>query len=122
MAGKQKKTAKRLKKEDYWVRLQKAVSEYKNVLFIDADNVSSLQVLKIRARLREIGALMIMGKNVSIAHSINIQGISIVVHHRVNYEFYWLNRVYLRLVCLLHAFWVKGSTGRVLIYDLLFRP
>jgi large subunit ribosomal protein LP0 len=62
MAGK-KKTAKRIKKEDYWVRLQKAAAEYKNVLFIDADNVSSLQVLKIRARLRAIGAVMIMGKN-----------------------------------------------------------
>ena len=35
------------------------------VLFVDGDNVSSLQVLKIRARLRAIGALMIMGKNVS---------------------------------------------------------
>merc|ERR1711935_451395 len=64
MAGK-KKTAKRIKKEDYWVRLQKAAAEYKNVLFFDADNVSSLQVLKIRARLRAIGAVMIMGKNVS---------------------------------------------------------
>lgn len=62
MAGK-KKTAKRIKKEDYWFRLQKAAADYKNVLFVDGDNVSSLQVLKIRARLREIGALMIMGKN-----------------------------------------------------------
>lgn len=64
MAGK-KKTAKRIKKEAYWGRLQKAAGEYKNVLFVDGDNVSSLQVLKIRARLRAIGALMIMGKNVS---------------------------------------------------------
>jgi len=63
MAGKQKKSAKRIKKENYWHRLQKAVYDYKNVLFIDADNVSSLQVLKIRARLREINAVMIMGKN-----------------------------------------------------------
>jgi len=63
MAGKQKKSAKRIKKENYWFRLQKAVRDYKNVLFIDADNVSSLQVLKIRARLREINAVMIMGKN-----------------------------------------------------------
>jgi ribosomal protein L10 len=63
MAGKIKKSAKRVKKEDYWHRLQKSVNEYKNVLFIDADNVSSLQVLKIRAELRKIGAVMIMGKN-----------------------------------------------------------
>jgi len=33
------------------------------VLFVDADNVSSLQLLKIRARLRKINAYMIMGKN-----------------------------------------------------------
>jgi large subunit ribosomal protein LP0 len=62
MAGK-KKTAKRIRKEDYWFRLQKAAADYKNVLFINADNVSSLQVLNIRARLREIGAVMIMGNN-----------------------------------------------------------
>jgi len=42
MAGKVKKSAKRIKKEDYWNRLQNAVATYKNVLFIDADNVSSL--------------------------------------------------------------------------------
>jgi len=63
MAGKIKKSAKRVKKEDYWYRLQKSVNDYKNVLFIDANNVSSLQVLKIRAALRKIGAVMIMGKN-----------------------------------------------------------
>ena len=74
MAGKQKKSAKRVKKENYWFRLQKAVNDYKNVLFIDADNVSSLQVLKIRARLREIGAVMIMGKNVS--HLLQLSGLS----------------------------------------------
>lgn len=64
MAGK-KKTAKRIKKEKYWDRLQQAAADYKNVLFVDGDNVSSLQVLKIRARLRDINAYMIMGKNVS---------------------------------------------------------
>lgn len=74
MAGKQKKSAKRVKKENYWFRLQKAVNDYKNVLFIDADNVSSLQVLKIRARLREINAVMIMGKNVS--HLQQLSGLS----------------------------------------------
>jgi len=68
MAGKIKKSAKRVKKEDYWYRLQKSVNDYKNVLFIDANNVSSLQVLKIRAALRKIGAVMIMGKNVSHLH------------------------------------------------------
>lgn len=61
--AKKKISAKRVKKENYWVRLQKVAREYKNVLFIDADNVSSKQILKIRARLRDIGAYMIMGKN-----------------------------------------------------------
>lgn len=89
MAGKVKKTAKRLKKEDYWFRLQKAVSEYKNVLFIDADNVSSLQVLKIRARLREIGALMIMGKNVSIVERVFCRKI-ISGSHRYTLQLSWL--------------------------------
>jgi hypothetical protein len=36
-----KKSEKRQKKEDYWVRLQKVVGQYKNVLFINSNNVSS---------------------------------------------------------------------------------
>lgn len=60
-----KKSEKRLKKEDYWGRLQMVVGKYKNVLFINSDNVSSKQILKLRSRLREIDAYMIMGKNVS---------------------------------------------------------
>jgi len=58
-----KKSEKRQKKEDYWFRLQDVVGKYKNVLFINSDNVSSNQILKIRARLRTIDAYMIMGKN-----------------------------------------------------------
>jgi len=61
--AKKKISAKRQKKEDYWYRIQKVAKDYKNVLFIDADNVSSKQILLIRARLRTIGAYMIMGKN-----------------------------------------------------------
>jgi len=64
--AKKKISAKRVKKEQYWFRLQKVAADYKNVLFIDADNVSSKQILQIRARLRTMGAYMIMGKNVSI--------------------------------------------------------
>jgi len=58
-----KKSEKRLKKEAYWRRLQSVAFKYKNVLFIDADNVSSLQICKIRNKLRAIDAYMIMGKN-----------------------------------------------------------
>jgi len=39
--------------------------KYKNVLFVDADMVSSNQIAKIRMRLRDLNAYMIMGKNVS---------------------------------------------------------
>ena len=60
-----KKSEKRIKKEAYWDRLQVVAQKYKNVLFVDADNVSSKQISKIRSSLREIDAYMIMGKNVS---------------------------------------------------------
>lgn len=65
-----KKSDKRIKKEAYWVRLQVVCQKYKNVLFVDADNVSSKQISNIRAKLRAIDAYMIMGKNVSAPHLI----------------------------------------------------
>lgn len=58
-----KKSQKRIKKENYWNRLQMVAQKYKNVLFVDADMVSSNQIAKIRMRLRELNAYMIMGKN-----------------------------------------------------------
>jgi len=61
----QKKSQKRIKKENYWDRLQQVVQKYKNVMFVDANNVSSKQICSIRADLRKIDAYMIMGKNVS---------------------------------------------------------
>ncbi len=66
-----KKSEKRVKKENYWERIQEVAGKYKNVLFVNSDNVSSLQISKLRVRLREIGAYMIMGKNVSINSKIN---------------------------------------------------
>ncbi len=63
-----KKTAKRIKKENFWDRLQMVAHKYKNVMFVDANQVSSLQIAKIRLDLRLIGAYMIMGKNVSVPH------------------------------------------------------
>ena len=59
------KSEKRIKKEAYWKRLQVVAQKYNNVLFVDADNVSSKQIAKIRVELRKIDAYMIMGKNVS---------------------------------------------------------
>jgi len=61
----QKKSQKRIKKENYWERLQVTVQKYKNVMFVDANNVSSKQICMIRADLRKINAVMVMGKNVS---------------------------------------------------------
>jgi large subunit ribosomal protein LP0 len=58
-----KKSEKRIKKENYWNRLKVIANKYTNVMFIDADNVSSQQVQKIRQALRAIGAVMVMGKN-----------------------------------------------------------
>lgn len=52
-------------KAKVWTRLQQLVFQYKNCLFIDADNVSSKQISLLRSKLREIDAQMIMGKNVS---------------------------------------------------------
>lgn len=58
-----KKSDKRVKKEAYWFRLQDVATKYNNVLFIDANNVSSKQIANIRKELRKINAYMIMGKN-----------------------------------------------------------
>ena len=64
-----KKNDKRAGKEAQWRRIQQVVFKYKNVLFIDANNVSSKQVCMLRAKLRAIGAEMVMGKNVSANNS-----------------------------------------------------
>ena len=61
----EKKSEKRIKKEKYWARLWKLTDEYKKALMVDVDNVSSKQITKIRYKLRQVGAVMIMGKNVS---------------------------------------------------------
>ena len=61
-----KKSEKRIKKENYWKRLQTVAHKYQSCVFVDANNVSSQQIQRIRAKLREIDAYMIMGKNVSV--------------------------------------------------------
>lgn len=66
-----KKSEKRIKKEAYWTRLQDTAAKYKNVMFIDANNVSSKQIANIRRRLRTINAYMIMGKNTLMKASLS---------------------------------------------------
>ena len=39
--GKVVKSEKRIKKENYWNRLQHVVATYRNVAFVEVDNVSS---------------------------------------------------------------------------------
>lgn len=58
-----KKSEKRISKETQWARVQQVAFKYKNVLFVDADNVSSKQIASLRAKLRAIDAEMVMGKN-----------------------------------------------------------
>jgi ribosomal protein L10 len=61
-----KKSAKRVKKEVYWKRLQEMVLRYQKAIIVSMNDVSSQQVQKIRFNLRALGAEMIMGKNVRI--------------------------------------------------------
>jgi ribosomal protein L10 len=65
VGGQTKKSEKRIKKEEYWQKLWKLTEKYKKALLVDVDNVSSLQLNKIRFKLRSLDAKMIMGKNVS---------------------------------------------------------
>jgi large subunit ribosomal protein LP0 len=58
-------------KEANWARLQDLTTKFNKALFVDVDNVSSLQLTKIRAALRKIDAEMIMGKNTLMKASLN---------------------------------------------------
>jgi len=66
-----KKSEKRIKKENYWKKLWKLTDEYKKAIMVDVDNVSSKQITKIRHRLRDINAVMLMGKNTLMKAALN---------------------------------------------------
>ena len=68
-----KKSERRVKKENYWTRLQEVSQKYQNCLFVNNDNVSSLQISKLRKRLRKIDAYMIMGKNTLMKAALTAQ-------------------------------------------------
>lgn len=72
VGGLKKKSEKRIKKEEYWEKLQNLAANYKKALLVDVDNVSSLQLNTIRLKLRPINAKMIMGKNVSSRFEVTI--------------------------------------------------
>jgi len=46
--GEKKKNEKRIKKEAYWKKLWRYTEEYKKGIIVDADNVSSKQISKLR--------------------------------------------------------------------------
>jgi large subunit ribosomal protein LP0 len=58
-----KKSEKRIKKEGYWKKLWGITDRYKKAVLVDCDNVSSKQINAIRIKLRDVDAVMIMGKN-----------------------------------------------------------
>jgi ribosomal protein L10 len=61
----EKKSEKRIKKENYWKRLQDLSLKFDKAIIVNMNDVSSKQVQKIRYNLRPLKAEMIMGKNVS---------------------------------------------------------
>lgn len=54
--GVKKKSEKRIKKEVYWKKLWELADKYKKALLVDADNVSSKQINKMRFALRPLDA------------------------------------------------------------------
>ena len=65
----EKKSEKRIKKEKYWKKLWDLTDKYNKALLVDVDNVSSKQITKIRYKLRDLDAVMLMGKNVILIAS-----------------------------------------------------
>nr|AFR90240.1 acidic L10PO ribosomal protein [Sterkiella nova] len=63
VGGLKKKSEKRIKKEEYWHKLQDLAGEYSKAILVDVDNVSSNQINQIRLKLRPLKAKMVMGKN-----------------------------------------------------------
>ena len=59
------KETKKEKKERRWETLQQALCDFKRVLFVEVDNVTSKQISVMRREIRALNGKMIMGKNVS---------------------------------------------------------
>ena len=58
------------KKVKRWNELQDAVNAHNKILFVDADNVTSQQIIEIRKSLRAVKAKMVMGKNTLMRKSL----------------------------------------------------
>jgi len=57
---------KRAKKYSYWERLWGLLEDYRQILIVDCNNVSSKQIQDIRLKLRPLDAVVVMGKNTLI--------------------------------------------------------
>jgi len=56
-------SAKTLRKEKVWEQTQECIQKYSKCMFVNVDNVTSKQICIMRKQLREINAVMCMGKN-----------------------------------------------------------
>jgi ribosomal protein L10 len=60
-----KASNKQESKEKVWATIQTCCTKYEKCIFVNVDNVTSKQICIMRKALRAIGAVMVMGKNVS---------------------------------------------------------
>jgi len=58
-----KVSVKQQRKEKVWERTQECCDKYQKCMFVNVDNVTSKQICVMRKQFREIGAIMVMGKN-----------------------------------------------------------
>lgn len=58
-------SVKQIRKDKVWENTQTCCQKYEKCMFVNVDNVTSKQICIMRKMFREIGAVMVMGKNVS---------------------------------------------------------
>jgi large subunit ribosomal protein LP0 len=58
-----KVSIKQQRKEKVWERTQECCDKFQKCMFVNVDNVTSKQICVMRKQFREIGAVMVMGKN-----------------------------------------------------------
>merc|ERR1719453_1016208 len=56
-------SAKTLRKEKVWEQTQSCCQKFSKCMFVNVDNVTSKQICIMRKAFREMGAVMVMGKN-----------------------------------------------------------
>jgi len=62
LGGEKQLSKKKIRKNNYWAKLESALDDYKNLLIISIDFVGSMQMQKARIALRG-KAMILMGKN-----------------------------------------------------------